>query len=92
MITYGLLSILATPVFWVLNLLPSLPNSLSSAAGNVDSFYRQFLEYAVAWQNWIPIHLIGTLATAYLGIWAATLGLRFFRVIYSMLFGGGGSL
>ena len=92
MITYGILLALSTPVFWVLDKFPALPSSISSTAGSVSGFYYQFLNYAVAWQNWIPIHLIASLATAYFSLWAATIALRFFRVIYSMLFGGGGSL
>jgi len=92
MITYGLLLAFTTPIFWVLNLIPALPNELSNALSQATGFFYGFLEFATAWQNWIPIHLIGLLATAYFALWSSILALKFFRVIYSMLFGGGGSL
>jgi len=92
MITYGLLLAFTTPIFWIFNLIPPLPYALSEALAQANSFFYGFLEFAIAWQNWIPIHLIGLLASAYFALWAATIGLRFFRVVYSMLFGGGGSL
>jgi hypothetical protein len=92
MITYALLQVIGYPIIYILSFVPTFPASFSSQLDSGVTFFTSVIVFAWSWRNWIPLQLIAICAGVIFTIWIATISLRFFRVIYSMFFGGGGSV
>jgi hypothetical protein len=92
MITLAFLTVIVYPIMWVLSYIPPLPVAFASQLSTGVNFFSSVITFAWGWRNWIPLQLIAICAGVIFTIWVATISLRFFRVIYSMFFGGGGSL
>jgi hypothetical protein len=92
-ITQALISLLVTPIAWMIGLLPtfSLPDFLGTGGGSIASGMTGFFGYIGSFTNWLPGY---ALAPAF--AWVATcvavaIGVKLVRIVASFLTFGGGS-
>lgn len=91
MITIAVFGVFGTVILWIFSFIPAFSSILSTEIEGSVSFFTRMVDYAWGWRNWIPLHLIAVCLGVIFSVWVATMLLSFFRVIYSMFFGGGGS-